>query len=126
MVFPAFLAALPLGKIATYVGIGVFILALLFGAVKMYEAQVKSAALAQHNAIQLEKVLEDQKKFNDIQTAVRNKQDEIIADLIKQREQLKEQHSSFKEFLRSDKIKTQDKEVSPVIKESYEYLRGNH
>lgn len=124
--FLAPLLASPLGKIGAYIGIGVVIIALLFGAVKLYESQVRAAALAQFNADQLEQLIKDQKKFNETQDAIRKAQDQIVSDLIKQREQLKEQHTSFKEFLKSDKIKTRDKEISPVIKESYEYLKGNH
>ena len=107
-----------------YIFIVLFGLSFLFGAYKLWEHNIKQQALLEFNQKQLEQVIKDQQKFNDILTNLNTKQQDVLDKLEKQNADTEKNMGKIDEYLNSDLVKKLDRPSSEILKNVIKQLSG--
>ena len=107
-----------------YIFIVLFGLSFLFGVYKLWEHNIRQQALLEFNQKQLEQVIKDQQKFNDILTNLNTKQQDVLDKLEKQNADTEKNMGKIDEYLNSDLVKKLDRPSSEILKNVIKQLSG--
>ena len=105
-------------------GIAVVLLLISLGTgLMVWKHSIQNQALLEFNNKQLEQVVADQKKFNDLMTSLNAVQKKISDDLASKNQALDEKLNGIEGYLTSAEAKKSDRDASEVLKKTIEELR---
>lgn len=105
--------------------IGVILSGLATASYYGWKRQIEQTALLEFNQKQLEKVLEDQKNFQDKMQSVQESQKSISDDLDKQNQAVDAKLKSIDEYLNSKEALKSDRPSSIILKNTINQLGGS-
>jgi predicted PurR-regulated permease PerM len=109
-----FMLIIILGAIMTFLG----------SALLMWQHSIKQEAQLEFNNQQLQKVVEQQKKFMEDMSQLNNDQKVILDDLTNKNNQLHDQLSNLEGYLSSDQANKDSRPSSAVLKNTIQKLGG--
>lgn len=125
-----FLSSLLTSRVGVYLLTGVTVVSFVFGLYFVYSIHIndikKSArqeALLEYNSKQIEETMKSQNEFIKKLKEINDIQNDILKKLEVQKELIIKQHSEIESYLNSEDAKKDDRESSPVLKNTIKKLK---
>lgn len=114
----------PIGRIVGIVLAIISVAGMAWGMLQIHDAGVRNEALAKFNEKQLKQVIEDQRKFTQLQQEIKASQEKIIEDLNKQNREVISKYTDIEKKLKSADIQKDSKPLSPKLQELYNSIKN--
>jgi uncharacterized membrane protein len=112
----------PIGR---WVGLAIgvlLVLAMVYVTVLNHNASIRREANLAFQRQQLEQVVRDQERFISELNAIKERQEQILANTRAEREALERRIGNINRYLSSDEARNNNREASPVLKETIRRL----
>lgn len=111
-------------RILIYLGMTLFGIASLVTIYYLWESKVRADEQLKVKAAQVEQLARDQAAYIESMKILILRQDHILEELRKQKEDLEKKMGEITQYLDSKEAKDNDRESSKVLKETIKRLRG--